>query len=354
MRRVADTALLLVCAVLLVATERGGRVRAETDHEPTVLVQLTNVKQGSLPRIITVYGTVGTTPAAQQAVMAPVGAIVDTIYVKQGEKVAADAPLVRLGPTPTTAASYTQAIAAVRAAHDDVQRTRALVDQHLATRQQLATAEKAAADAQASLAALKAEGADSPQTVRAPFQAIVTTVSTNPGAIVPQGTVLLDLVRASELILHAGVVPSQAMQIKPGDTAKVFPLGEKRSVAGQVLLRASTVNPQTGLVPVDVSLAADGLFAGEMAEARITIGESAGYLVPHKAILVDDTGAPYVVQAVSGRARLIQVQILVSNGAQDVIEGPLDPAAPLVLAGNYQLKNGMRLQPTSPRPANGA
>jgi hypothetical protein len=66
--------------------------------------------------------------------------------------------------------------------------------------------------------------------------------------------------------------------------------------------------------------------------------------VPHQAILVDDQGAPYVVQAVDGGARQVPVQIVLSDGARDVIAGSLDPAAPLVLAGNYQLTNGMAIR----------
>jgi hypothetical protein len=50
------------------------------------------------------------------------------------------------------------------------------------------------------------------------------------------------------------------------------------------------------------------------------------------------------VQAVDGRARQVPVQIVLSDGARDVIAASLDPAAPLVLAGNYQLTNGMAIR----------
>jgi membrane fusion protein, multidrug efflux system len=299
--------------------------------------------KGSLPRIVTGYGMVGTGPAARQTIQAPFAAVVDAIYVKPGEQVAADVPLLRLGPSATTAASYTQAVTALQAANEEVQRTRTLLGQHLATRQQLATAEKAAADAQAALAALKTEGAGSPQILRAPFPAIVTAVSISLGAIVAQGAALLDLARPSELVLHAGVVPSEAVAIKTGDSANVVPLGERQAADGQVLLRGSVVDPNTGLVGVDVSLPASGFFAGEMAQANIVVGKAEGYVVPHQAILVNDQGVPYVVQAVGGLARQVPVQIVLSDGAKDVIAGSLDAAAPLVLAGNYQLTNGMRI-----------
>jgi hypothetical protein len=91
-------------------------------------------------------------------------------------------------------------------------------------------------------------------------------------------------------------------------------------------------------------LPAGRFFAAEMAQANIVVGKAEGYVVPHQAILVNDQGAPYVVQAVDGRARQVPVQIVLSDGARDVIAASLDPAAPLVLAGNYQLTNGMAIR----------
>ena len=340
----ASLAVVGVTAVLLIGSVGPAAPQKQPETGPSVAAELTALHKGRLPRIVTAYGMVGTGPAAQQTIQAPVAAIVDAIYVKPGEQVAADAPLLRLGPSPTTAASYTQAVTALQAANEEVQRTRTLLGQHLATRQQLAAAEKAAADAQAALAALKTEGAGSPQVLRAPFPAIVTAVSTSLGAIVAQGAALLDLARPSELVLHAGVVPSEAVAIKTGDAASVVPLGERQPADGQVLLRGSVVDPKTGLVAVDVSLPASGFFSGEMAQVNIVVGKAEGYVVPHQAILVNDQGAPYVVQAVGGLAHQVPVQIVLSDGAKDVIAGPLDPAAPLVLDGNYQLTDGMRIR----------
>jgi hypothetical protein len=81
-----------------------------------------------------------------------------------------------------------------------------------------------------------------------------------------------------------------------------------------------------------------------MAQAAITTGESRGYVVPHAAILADDSGDPYVVQAVNGVAHKVPVQVLVAHGARDVISGKLDARSPLVLSGNYQLDDGMKVR----------
>jgi len=117
-----------------------------------------------------------------------------------------------------------------------------------------------------------------------------------------------------------------------------------KTISGHVLLRGSMIDAQTGLVPVDIALPPGNLLPGQMAEAAIEAEKVEGYVVPHEAVLVDDLGAPYVIQAADGIARKVAVHVLLANGREDVVEGPLDPAASLVLAGNYQLEDGMRVR----------
>ncbi|MGH6988712.1 MAG: efflux RND transporter periplasmic adaptor subunit [Stellaceae bacterium] len=335
---------LLLCAVMMAAVA----ARGAAAKEPSVLVQTTALHRGRLPSLITAYGTVAANPMARQTVVAPLAAVVEQVYVRQGELVAKDAPLVRIRPNPTVASAYAQAQAAVRAAHIGAARTRKLVGQHLATRQQLAAAENAETDARATLAALSAQGAGGVTILRAPFRAVVTVVSTSAGALAAEGTALLDLARPEALVLRVGVMPAEAAAIKVGDPAAVTPLGERAASSGKVLAAGSVVEASSGLVPIEIAVPGDTLLAGEMAKAVITTGTVEGFVVPHAAILIDGRGRTYVVQAVNGFARLILVTVLAAVGDQDVIAGPLLPSAALVLAGNYQLQNGMKVRRSDP------
>jgi membrane fusion protein, multidrug efflux system len=350
---VIGLAAFFATAVLSIAAPPAAAVDPQSSGNPSALVQLTKLRKGSLPRAIMVFGKVEASAAMKQTIMAPATAVVEALFVKPGEQVAAGAPLVQLGPTPGTAAAYEKAVSALNDAQGLAERTRSLLDQHLATRQQLADAEKSVADAQASLTALSAEGASKSQTLAAPFDAIITGVSTSLGTIVNQGAALLDLTRTSGLVFHAGAVPEQAREIHEGDAATVTALGGGTPGEGTVLLRGVIVDPQTGLVPIDITLPNGGFFAGQTAQARIVTGTVEGYIVPHEAVLLNDYGAPYVVQVPNLIAREVPVTILLSSGAEDVVTGALDPAAPLVLAGNYQLHDGMKVRvPDSAEPAN--
>ena len=350
MRHVLVKVLLVANVALLLPSVSTLSRGAESEGSPSVLVQLTKLQTGSLQRVLTVFGKVEASAAMRQIVMAPATAVVEAIFVKPGEKVDAGASLMRLGPTPGTAAAYQKAVSALSDAHGLVQRTQALLAQHLATRQQLADAEKSESDAQASLTALTAEGASTPETLSAPDDAIVTAVSTSVGTIVNQGAPLIDLARTNGLVLHAGVVPDHAAEIPKGAPADVTALGGGEVAIGTVLLRGSMVDLHSGLVPVDIALPKGALLPGQMAQAVIVTATVTGYVVPHEAVLVNDDGNPYVVQAKDMIAREVPIRILLSAGAKDVISGALDPAADLVLAGSYQLKSGMRVR-VSDRPA---
>ena len=316
---------------------------AAAQEEPSVQVQLTQLKKGSLPQTVTVYGTVEPSASALRTVMAPAAAIVDQIYVRQGQELDNNAPLLRLSPSPATQAVYSQAESALRVASDLVARTHSMVQQHLATAQQLADAEKSQTDAKVALAALQAQGAGGANILKAPFRAVVTAITTSPGAIVSEGAPLLSVVSPGDLVLKAGAIPAEAAPIAVNDPATITAIGQSGSVSGKVLLRGGMVDPASGTIPIDIALPAGKFLPGQAAVATITTGQVSGYIVPHDAILVDDQGHPYVVQAPNMTAKQVPVRILDAAGDQDVVEGPLDASAPLVLAGNYQLKNGMKM-----------
>ncbi len=333
--------LLLALAPLLIAA--CGQEES-APGAPSALVHQTPLIRGSLPNVVTIFGTVQGSTASRQALMAPTAAIVAEIPVHLGERVAPGAPLIRLAPAPETASSYAQARSALAVATQLAARTRQMLGQHLATQQQLADAQKAESDARAALAALEAQGAGGERMLRASYSAVVTAISASRGAVVTEGTPLLELANSHGLILHAGIVPTAAAAIARGSPAVVVSMDGARSVPGTVSLSGEAVDPATGLTPIDLAIPPGILQPGEMAEARVTTGEARGYLVPHEAILVDDSGNPYVVQNVKGAAKKVTVEVRASQADRNIIEGPLDPTAPLVLAGNYQLEDGMKVR----------
>ena len=334
---------LFVIFLVLIVSGAGFSLASATD-QPSVLVTTTKVQIGSLPHTVSAYGIVQADPSARQAVMAPVSATVANVSVRLCEEVVKVAPLIELVPNPQPRADYAKARSALRAANELVRHIKELLSQYLATKQQLVDAEKAQSDARAALVALKAQGADCAKTLTAPFHATVTKIDANTGTLVAEGSPLLELAPPNSLVLRVGVVPSDASAIKPGDKATITPVGVDQHLDATVLLRGAIVDPADGLVPVEISLPANTLFPGQSAEAAITTALVDGFVVPHEAILINASGHPYVVQIAGKVAKLVPVRVLDADGAKNVVAGAIDPKAPLVLSGAYQLQNGMKVR----------
>ncbi|HQT62920.1 MAG: hypothetical protein B7Z75_07615 [Acidocella sp. 20-57-95] len=317
---------------------------ARADDGSSILVTTAAITQGSLPQVVTMYGSIATAAPAQQTLVAPLQAQVRDVYVRAGAVVAQGAPLLRFMPTPASELAYTQAESAAKLATALQQRTETLVMGHMATDQQLFQANKDAADARATLASLKAQGADGPHIMRAPFKAIVTSVNAAPGAVVAAGDALVGIAPPDKLELAAGVVPDQANAVNVGDAVVLTPIGQGPAINGKVSFRAAVVEASNGLVPVDIEVLGGQAMLGEMFRADVTVGQVSGYIVPHDAVLVNPAGQTYIVQDNKGAAKFVVVQVLNSTQDQDVVRGPVDINAPVIRSGNYQLNDGDKIR----------
>jgi hypothetical protein len=113
--------------------------------------------------------------------------------------------------------------------------------------------------------------------------------------------------------------------------------GEK--LQGRVVRVGSMLNPQTRLIDADVAVREGTVLSGDAFRATIAVDQAQGWLVPHDAVLVDNSG-PYVFQVSGAKAVRVVVRIALTTDTTDVVTGPLDARLPLVVQGNYQLQNG--------------
>ncbi len=338
----------VICLAIAAMLALPPALAAGAGSGPSALVTLTRLKEGSLPSVLTAYGVVRASNTGGKSLMAPGSAVVGAVEAHLGQPVRAGEPLVTLTPSSQSGAAYQQAKSGLAVADNLLKNTRQLFKLHLATSQQLAQAEKSQIDARAALIALQASGAGGGHVVRAPFAAVVTGLSVHPGDIVSAGTPMLTLAAPNRLVLAAGVVPALALRIHIGDPAAVRATGTNQWLKGTVVVCGAATDPSNGLVPVQVALPPGRFLPGEFAVARITTAQVRGYVVPHKAILINESGATYVVQAVNGIAHKVPVRVLDEINAKNVISGALDPNAPVVLTGNYQLENGMKIRLAGP------
>jgi membrane fusion protein, multidrug efflux system len=312
---------------------------AYAEDTASVAVQTQPPHAGAVPDVITAYGSAapaldgGMTLSLQQE-----GRVL-RIAVAPGEMVHTGQALLDFGASAAAVATYQQAINAREVARTQRIHVAQLLQQQLATRDQLGQADKALADAQAALDALQREGADrATQTLTAPFDGVVATIPVAPGNRVPAGTPLLTLTRLDGLVVTVGIEPDARNRVRPGQKVHLVPLGTGVQLDGQVLRVNGVLDPRTRLIDADVSVPAGAVISGATFRVDITVGQLQGWIVPHDAVINDDTGA-YVFQVVGNTASRVAVTVAGTAGNDDVVDGKLDPQRPLVVQGNYQLSD---------------
>ncbi|HEY4043726.1 MAG TPA: efflux RND transporter periplasmic adaptor subunit [Rhodopila sp.] len=310
---------------------------AHADEAASVAVETVAPRVGVAPDLVTAYGSAvpaldgGMTLSLQQD-----GRVL-AIAVTPGETVRAGERLLDFGASAAAVSTYQQAVSALTAARQQRAHVAQLLGQQLATRDQLAQADKAVADAQSTLDALHREGADRPsQTLQAPFDGIIATIPVAQGDHVQPGAAMMTITRLDGLVVTVGIEPGARASVHPGEPVHLVPLAGGPDLDGQVLRLDGMLNPRTRLVDADVSVPAGSVISGAAFRAEIKVGDLSGWIMPHDAVLMDTNGS-YVFQVAGTIAVRVNVTLAGAVGGDDVVQGPLDPQRPLVVQGNYQL-----------------
>ena len=350
MRRPLPLAWLgLGLAATLVATAPG-RAWAESPSTPEVSaqVQVAPLRQGQLSQTVQALGSVTTASSQNLAIVFPRQVQVRQVLVRLGQRVQQGQSLIAVQTAPGAGLAYTQAQNAVRYAQADLQRVQQLAAQQLATTTQVDAARKTLADAQAQLAAAQQQGMGrNTGATTAPFAGVVTAVLTTPGALLSAGSAALTLAPAAGLQAVVGVTPEVAAALVAGQPAKLQPVFDPdKTDTATVLSIAGVVDPQSHLVHVTLALSpqATGLLPGLAVQAQLDLRAWRGWVVPRQAVLRDASGQGYVFQDDHGHAQRVNVNIEMDQAEHSGISGPLNPALPLVVLGNDELRQGMALR----------
>ncbi len=318
-----------------------------TAPAPSVLAQVAPVQQRTLEETLTVYGKVEPDPERLHALTTLSAGEVSRLYVGLGQRVASGQPLLALATAPQARMAYAQARARVDSARTQLAQTRDLFGEQLATRADLANAQQVLRNAQAELASLQAQGAAAAARVlRAPEAAVVTQLDVTPGALVQPGQPLLMLGAQDHVWVRLGLEPEDAARVRPGMAVRLVPVFGGRTTAGRIAQVHAVINPATHLVDAVVRLrgaAAIALVPGSWMRGVIRVRVQRALAVPRGAVLSDAQG-DYVFVAERGHARRVAVRTGIEHGGWIEVRGALRVGQPVVIAGNYELHDGMAVR----------
>ena len=329
---------------------------ADTDTEPEI--QLTGTvttslaARGSLSPIALAYGTVASPAGRTLTIVMPHEGAIKNVAVRDGDVVRAGQEIVTIAIAPAAAAQFAQARSTLDFAKQDLTRIERMFAEKLATNDQLATARKALADAQAQFDQMTNTGADRADDIlRAPFDGVVTGLAATVGDRPQMGAAIATVADRSNLIVQLGLEPSDAAMLTPGAAVKLsLSQGEESAFAGRLSSVGAAVDPTTHLVKAVVDVAPTStmhLALGTTLVARIDLPARQGIVVPRGALLEDADG-PYVFTVVGGKAHRQAVKIVVETDDRALVAESLAPGTRVIVTGNAALEDGVAIQEAKP------
>ncbi len=315
------------------------------EDQPEALVETGQMHLAYLHSTLAAYGTAISDPKSTVSVSLARPGQIARLDVTAGKKVRKGASLFEFATDPNASHGYVQAETSLEMARSSFESMKRLHGEQLATNAQLAAAEQGFKDAESAFDAQKKLGTGSNrETIRAPFDGVVTGLFFSPGDRIQAGKTVLQLSRLDALRVVIGIEPEDASRIKPGMEVRLFPVFAKSAkLEGTISEIGGGIDPQTRLVDVLVRIGEPkNLIPGMKLKGEIVIPAGQNWVVPRSAVLQDEKGA-YIFQVENGHARRIGV-VATEYGEIEAIQGKFDPRLPVVLLGNYELKDGMKLR----------
>ncbi|SMO74235.1 efflux RND transporter periplasmic adaptor subunit [Paracoccus laeviglucosivorans] len=239
----------------------------------------------------------------------------------------------------------------LRTAQATAERTRALARRNVATTAQLEQAEQtlvaATAAAQQSQSELvRARDAELFAEMRAPFDGVISDVTTNPGAVVNAGDTIMQLAAQNDLEAVIDLHPAMLARMKDGDQFEIWSESDPGNLsAARISLIEPVADAATRTRRVHLALdRPEGFRLGALVRARPSMQGMKRVTVPASAILTQD-GAPYVwVVSTAGNGRTVALRPVQMAGAEiggtiGILSG-IDPGDEVVVRGVNSLSDG--------------
>jgi RND family efflux transporter MFP subunit len=329
-------------AVAGVVIMRGQGGEAAAEPNPTAVVTLAPVRHELVQDVVSVYGVVQADPAGSVTLAAPKATIVSRVLVRSGQTVAAGQVLMEIANAPGAEMAFKQASDAVTFAQADLARVQRLYDERLAASDQLNTAKKTLADAQATLTAQKKQGSgQSLQAISAPQAGVVTTVSAAAGDHVAQDAPLVVLARANGAAAKLGLEPSGKFAV--GQAVTLQPVFGGPPIVSRLTMVGRAADQTTKTLDAIAPLNGATLPIGAAIRGEVVTGAHAGWVVPRASVVFDETGA-HVFLVSGGKAHRAFVGLGLDHGQEIEITGQLPAGAQVAVEGAYELQDGMAVK----------
>jgi RND family efflux transporter MFP subunit len=314
---------------------------------PVADVEIIQVREGTLSKLLPAYGSVIPAPGAQRVVSVPFECQVLEIFVSDGQKISKGSDLVDIQPSPATSLQLEDATNNYKLEQESLNQVERKLSLKLATNDQVLQAKQRVELARTKLENLIKQGIMKRRRLSASSGGLVKKVNVQEGNIVAAGNPLIEMVAENQLQVKLGVEPEDLSGVLQGQEVQILHVNDPTmpAVSGHISRLSYQLDSSTRLVDVFVKIPTPVTFLlGETIYAQIKTGSVQGLIVPRSSVLPEGSRF-YIFTVRDGVAHKHYVRIIYETEKQYVISGDGVVAGDHVVSlGNYTLKDGMQVQ----------
>jgi RND family efflux transporter MFP subunit len=244
-----------------------------------------------------------------------------------------------------------QAVIDVEYSGRELERTKRLVDQKLATNQDLQNAEKQSLAAAAALRALGG-GGPSGTTIRAPSDGVVASLPVHRGDVVNVGDPAVVIAARNAMSVRAGFEVSDLSRLAEGLPVRISPV-YGNSDAAPAKARLSTLHrvadPKTQLVEgiIQVDEIPAWMAAGLSARVHVILQSHEDVVIVPREALLDRDGKTGVFAIENEHAKFHTLKLGIGDETNVEVLAGLPPGSLVVTTGRTALEDGMAVHDTA-------
>ncbi len=341
--------VMFLCGACVVHAEE----QKKPQGPPPMLVEVAPVDQGAAEPMVELVGSVQYARVSQVA--AEVGGIVDQVNFKEGARVRAGQPLVKLRSDllqttlAGTRASYEQVLVELELARKDLQRITALYQEKSVAEALYDESYYGVQALEKRAVALKAN-LDHQQlelqktTIPAPFNGLVQGKLTEKGEWVAAGGKVAVIADDSVIEVHIDVPQHLLGYLQSGKQLRVRCADKSYTASFVHFIPRGDIATRTFTVKLKLH-DAKGLIEGMEAHAELPNGPKLEGLLVSRDAVIKQFGRDVIFLAVEGTAKMIPVQVRGYQGMQVAIEGSgIEAGAQVVVKGNERIRDGQAIR----------
>jgi RND family efflux transporter MFP subunit len=336
-----------------VSTDTGDESKEPATSEPSAedvvaSVEVAPLRSGRISETATVFGTIVAEASDVRIQSVPFESLVKHVDVTAAQEVAPQSKTVLVEASPDTLLALSEAKNALDAAARDLAQTQQRVIDRLATNQELSQAQQALDAAKLKHQSLIDRGVGKQHQLVADVSGIVNKIDVQEGQIVPAGGPLVEIAAGNRIEAKLGVNEETVSRLKIDQPVRLRRVDQPAdsAIEGKIRLIGRRVDATARLVEVRVSLPTGAKFLLDSAiVGEIELASENGLIVPRNAALPDESGQYVIFTVKDDHAVKHAVQLgLQQSGEVQINAKDLQAGDPVVVVGNYQLQDGMKVE----------